>query len=135
MIYKVQVIPMLLEVCPSYQIRWNIYYSDTYIEGEEQLLYLDLADFASHIIELFKDNKCDSFGIIFELIEKIHIQGDEYVKEAITIGFLEDLQNFALGEKIELANFEEYLGIESKKWWDQLNDFWSGKIQYVGETY
>lgn len=135
MITQKEVIPLLIVACETYSLRWNEYFKDSYSDGEEQLLYLDLADFARHVIELFKENNTNSFDPIFKVVEDMHITGEQYVKEAITIGFLEALQNNAEHSGINPHEFEPYLGLETKKWWNQLNDFWSGKIKYVGETF
>jgi len=107
---------------------------ENYDEGDEQLLYMDLSNFAKYIIQIYKSSENDCLYDVFSSIEIIHMDGDEYVKEAITIGLLEDIQSFALGEKIELSEFEKYLGRESSKWWKQIDKFWTGKIKYVGET-
>lgn len=126
-IKKDEVISLLLKACPSYQKRWEEHVHSNYEEGEEQLLYIDLANFANHLIELYKANKLDEFVKIFETIELLHTNGDEYVKEAATIGLLEDIQNYALSNNISLDIFVKYLEPESRNWWTNLNDFWNGK--------
>ena len=66
-----------------------------------------------------------SFSLdIFSVIERWHLEGDDYVKEAATVGILEDLQNINVvgvgaPEKIEI-----YLLPESKKWWLKVYEFW-----------
>lgn len=52
-------------------------------------------EFARHIIDLCKNNKTEEFASIFYAIERLHLEGDEYVKEAATIGLLEGIQNHA----------------------------------------
>ena len=64
----------------------------------------------------------------------MHLDGDQYVKEAATIGMLEGIQNVALNSGVEPESFVAYLKPESAKWWRQLNDFWEAKIPYVGAT-
>jgi len=134
MIEKHQVMLLLIESCKSYKSTWDKYMSENYHEGDEQLLYMDLSNFAKYIIKIYKSGENDCLYDVFNTIEIINNDGDEYVQEAITIGLLEDIQNFALGEKIELNEFEKYLGRESSKWWKQIDKFWTGKIKYVGET-
>ncbi|WP_253186979.1 hypothetical protein [Paenibacillus sp. GP183] len=61
-IQKQEVMDLLLKACPSYKSRWEDYKNDAgYEVGEEQLLYIDFADFANHLIELLKGNRVDEF--------------------------------------------------------------------------
>ncbi len=39
--------------------------------------------------------RTDTFGKVFTLIERLHVEGDEYVRQLATIGYLEDLQNLS----------------------------------------
>ena len=42
-----------------------------------------------------------------------------------------DIQNLAGNRGIDPENFVRHLGLQSKKWWKRLNNFWSGKTQHV----
>ncbi|WP_203363750.1 hypothetical protein [Bacillus sp. REN10] len=64
---------------------------------------------------------------MFEVIELLHTSGDDYVKEASTIGLLEGMQNQLLTDKIDTSVFKQFLKKDSLKWWNNLNDFWGGK--------
>lgn len=89
--------------------------------------YLLLGDFANHIVDLYSKDELEEFDAIFDLIERLHVKGDGHIREAATIGLLEGIQNCA--PKPEL--FESYLKPVSKRWWDSLNDFWSGNKPLV----
>lgn len=69
---------------------------------------------------MLEQGKTETFPKIFEVVEQWHIEGDSYVQEAATIGFLEALQNI----NTEPEHFRQFLGPESEKWWDKLNRFW-----------
>ncbi|MEO6725819.1 MAG: hypothetical protein ABIU20_09700 [Blastocatellia bacterium] len=115
--------PLLLSACPSFAERWKehrAYY------GEEELLYIDLGEFAGHLIDLYKQDQKQEFPAVFCTVENLHIEGDEYVREAATIGLLEGMQNIAGNRGVGPDVFEQYLKPESKKWWGKLNDFWNG---------
>lgn len=123
--------PLLLDACPSFSKRWEehrAFYED------EELLYVDLGEFAHHLVELQKANRIEEFPAVFKVIEAMHLEGDHYVKEAATIGMLEGIQNIAGNTGVEPEEFVQYLQPESAKWWRQLNDFWNAKIPYVGAT-
>jgi hypothetical protein len=123
-IQKHEVMELLLNTCPSYNSRWENYIKDAgYDEGEEQLLYIDLADFSNHLIELLMENKIGEFPHIFDVVELLHTNGDEYVKEAVTVGLLEDIYLDEISE-----GFLPFLRPESFRWWNKLKDFWTNGI-------
>src|SRR4051812_26644380 len=121
MITKEQVMPLLLEACPSFTEKWKEHSADW---QEENLLYIDLAEFNRHLIELHKSKQIDEFPAVFDVVEKLHIEGDDYVKGAATIGLLEGIQNIASHTEtgIDAEEFVQYLKPESAKWWHQLNE-------------
>jgi len=125
MITKEQVMPLLLDACPSFSKRWEehrAFYED------EELLYIDLGEFAHHLVELQKGHRTEEFPAVFRIIERLHLEGDPYVKEAATIGLLEGLQNVSGNHGLEPEDFVRYLGPASAKRWRKLNDFWDAKI-------
>ncbi|WP_227872272.1 DUF7674 family protein [Paenibacillus albus] len=127
-ISKSEVMELLLQACPSYRNKWNEYVQENYKSGDEQLLYIDLADFATYFVDLYKQNKLSEFPAVFDVIELLHRSGDDFVREAASIGLLEDLQNRLLSNEINTNVFDQYLKKESLKWWNYLNDIWNGKI-------
>lgn len=127
MIKKSEVMQLLINACPSYRDKWKEHFDYCYSNGEEQLLYVDLGNFAQHLIDLYKKGDLDEFDNIFEIIELLHIEGDDYVKEAAIVGLLEDIQNFVLSNNINEEEFFKFLKPISAEWWNKLNDFWQGK--------
>jgi hypothetical protein len=124
-IQKQEVMDLLLKACPSYKSRWEDYMKDAgYDVGEEQLLYIDFSDFSNHLIELLLENKVDEFPLVFDVVELLHIYGDVLVKQAVTVGLLEDLY---WDEKSN--SVIPFLKPESLRWWNKLKDFWTnGKL-------
>jgi hypothetical protein len=124
MITKEQVMHLLLSACPSFSARWEEH--RTFCE-DEQLLYIDLGEFAHHLTELEKARRTEEFPAVFEIIERMQLEGDDYVKEATTFGMLEGIQNVAGNSGVDPEQFVRYLKPESAKWWRRLNSFWEGK--------
>ena len=122
-IVRDEIVPLLLEACPSYSKRWTAYSAEP--EFEHELIYVHLGDFAHHIVELLQSRTTEEFPAVFGVIERLHLEGDSYVKEAATVGALEALQNVAS----DPADFEPFLGPESRNWWGRLNDFWEGNAK------
>jgi len=122
---------LLLKACPSFEPYWIEYLKDSYEPGDEQLLYIDLGEFSQHLVRLFKEGNTSEVPVIFEVIVLLHTDGDNFVKEAATIGLLESIQNISGNNFIDPEVFSKYLGTESLNWWGRLNDFWSGKTTHV----
>ncbi|MGE3347495.1 MAG: hypothetical protein AB7I35_08675 [Ramlibacter sp.] len=93
-------------------------------EGGELPLYIALGDLARYIASLERRGTEDELQEIFEAVERWHTEGDEYVKEAATIGLLEDLQNASVVGDADPSRFTRYLGPESKHWWVKVDTFW-----------
>ena len=126
MIGKEQIIPLILEACPSFQRTFNE-------SGNKDLLYVVVGDLARHLLIEYRAGRTGEFGAIYELIDRLHIDGEPYVKELATIGLLEGIQNVWLNSGEDPENFGRLLLPESRLWWNDLNDFWQGKIKQVGD--
>jgi hypothetical protein len=120
---------MLLEACPSFRTAWEGHLRDN---GEE-ILYVALGDFARHLLDLFSAGKTEAFPSVGQVIERLHVEGDAYVREAATIGLLEGIQNVWGNNNIDPELFVPYLLPESIRWWKSLNKFWAGESRHVGE--
>ncbi len=92
--------PMLVKACPSFSNRWAEHRA--FYAGKE-LLYVALGEFAHHLVELQKANRTEEFGKVFDLIERMHLDGDPYVKDAATIAMLEGIQLCLKGFKMSLG--------------------------------
>jgi hypothetical protein len=131
MIAREQMMPLLLAACPSFASEWAEYCASVVYDPE--LNYLHLAELARHLIELEMSAQRAEFESLFAVVERLHTDGDGYVRAAGTIGFLEALQNNARHASIDPERFVPYLLPETRAWWDELNRFWAGESAYVGE--
>lgn len=133
MIEQEQAMPLLLTACPSFKGRWATYLADHYGAGDERLLYCELGEFSRHLIELASSGDAGELPAVFAAIERLHLEGTPYVREAATIGLLEGIQNNASHCDFDLRRLTPYLRPESAYWWQQVSDFWEGRIRFVGE--
>ncbi len=116
---------VLLEACPSFAPHWQAFQDEWREEADDLPLYLVLADFARHLIGMVERGEMAELPAVFAGVERLHVEGDEYVREAATVGLLEDLQNLNLHSKgTDPEQFRPYLGPESAQWWDKLYRFW-----------
>ena len=129
MITRDDVMPLLLAACPSFGAVWAELEHDPLVVDDDgtRLHYLDAARVADHLVELLVRGERDEVAAALGVVERMHREGDEYVRELATIGYLEDLQNVADRhpgcDRVEL---ERLLGPESLRWWRGLDAFWSG---------
>ena len=86
---------------------------------------------AGHVFEDYKNKQLDEIRAVFDLVERLHKQGDHEVQEAATICFLESLQTISGNGEVDPEVFLPFLGEETRRWWDAVNDFWSGKKNSV----
>lgn len=115
-----QVMPMLLNACPSFKSTWeaSLKRSDT------ALLYISLGEFARHLRELYLLNRTSEFAAVATVIENLHVYGTPYVREAASVGLLENIQNSWRNNGLNPELFAKYLHPESARWWHSLNSFW-----------
>ena len=125
-----RVVDLLLRACPSYGPRWEAYRVEP--EFDAELLYLHLSDFAVHVVDLIERGAVVELPAVGLVLEDLHLDGDDYVKEAATIGLLESFQNHAGHRGISTEPLEATFGVETRRWWNSLNAFWAGEIPYVG---
>jgi len=121
--------PLLLGACPSFCNTWGEHQR----EGESEMLYVACGAFAAHLLGLQRRQQTGEFCRVAEVLERFHLEGDGYVRELATIGFLEGIQNVWSNQGADPESFMRYLLPESAKWWRSLNDFWNGKSKFVGE--
>jgi hypothetical protein len=130
MIRADEVMALLLAACPSYVARWRAYRAEPAFDAAE--LRLHLGDFADHVVDRLEGGEGDELPALCRVVEWLHVDGDDDVKEAATIGLLEGIQNVAGHRGVPTAGLEAALGPETRRWWRSLDEFWSGKVPHVG---
>ncbi|HAP78078.1 MAG TPA: hypothetical protein DCR14_18590 [Acidimicrobiaceae bacterium] len=123
------VMPLLLNAAPSFLSTWYGIEDDHLsldVPGG-RLHYLDAGAFARHVIEIHRGNNRRWLQNAFDVIERMHTDGDVYVAELATIGYLEGIQNIAGHAGVDPEVFVPYLGPESLRWWRGLDRFWAGE--------
>lgn len=127
MILRSEMLPLLVKACPSFAGEWELHKAE-YADEEDYLPYVVLGRLGNHLIDLHQSGSTEEFPAVFETVELLHTRGDQYVREAVTIGFLESIQ-----ERSEA--FKPFFGKVTTDWFNQLDQFWNGEIKYVGATF
>lgn len=120
----------ILKVCPSFRATWDEFVDEWKDDPDGLPPYLALSDLARHVIGMLESKNTDGVKAIFSVVEAWHLDGDPYVREAATVGFLEDIQNAGLHEgSTAPKDFLEFLLPETKYWWFKDANFWAqGKL-------
>jgi hypothetical protein len=80
---------------------------------------------ARHLIGMVERREVGDLPALFAAVERLQVEGDHYLREAATVGLLEGLQNLNLHPNGTAPDeFRPYLGEQSARWWDKLNQFW-----------
>ena len=80
-VQKEDVMARLLASCPSFAERWERYLaSDLY---EPDLIYIDIGQFAHHIVGLFREGQVAEFPAVFEAVEELHLNGTDEVRDRL----------------------------------------------------
>ena len=114
----------ILKVSPSFEPVWRAFVAEWQDDIEHLPLYLVLSDLARHIAGLLEQNADSELRLIFQVVESWHVHGDPYVKEAATIGLLEDLQNKSIVGDQAPDSCLGYLGPQTLRWWRKVERFW-----------
>jgi hypothetical protein len=125
-ITKPEAFALLLRTCPDAQEVWNEHLLEW--EGEHETVpYMGVSVFARHIVDSFKAGKTGSFPAVFQLIERLIIEGDEEVRDLAIVGLLEDVQNIASWRDFGSEVFTRWLEPNSRAAWYELKKVWAGK--------
>jgi hypothetical protein len=125
MILREQMFEPLLEADPSFAGVWNAFLDTWKDEAIDLPHYIALSDLARHLVGKLECGDTRDFHKIFDVVERWHVEGDAYVRQAATIGLLESLQNTDFHERLtEPDDFVVWLGPQTKRWWDKVEAFW-----------
>ncbi len=113
----------VLEADPSFLPIWTAFMED-WGDEPQPLNYLALSDLVGHLIGCLARGDTTRFDAVFDVVERWHIEGDAYVREAAYIGLLEDLQNTGLHQTTRPEDFLPWLRPVSRRWWDKVDAFW-----------
>jgi hypothetical protein len=132
-ITKSDMMAVLVAASPGFAAEWEAFRREWADQINDLPLYPVLGDFARHVVALLERNDPEALTRVFDAIESLHVNGDHYVREAATIGLLENLQNTNLHPTTGPDQLRPFLQSESLRWWDRLDSFWRGNHRALSE--
>lgn len=124
LIDKAGMFEMLLKALPGAAEEWSEHLNDT---AGDDLSYLGTAVFARQIIELSRVQEVRSFPAVFSTIERLLIEGTDDVKDLVTIGLIESLQNISSWTSHNHSVFEKWLEPHTLTAWREVEAMWAGR--------
>ena len=91
------------------------------------LAHNDLGAFARFIVDAYRRQDTGQVIAAFKLIEELLVDGNEEVRTAAAIGFLEDERNIASWRLFGSVVFVQWLGPKSKEAWAEIEEMWRDK--------
>jgi hypothetical protein len=120
------ILSTLLDAFPAFAPFWKKHVA--YWGGEPAGNFTDMSVFVHFTIEeLFEKGKEDEVQRLFQLLEKLLLNGDQETTGLIGIGFFEKLQNISSWRPYGNKVFERYLGPRSAAIWQEIRRIWAGK--------
>jgi hypothetical protein len=80
------VLPLLLEACPSYAPS-----DEASRHDDRNGHYVNVWFFVSHLIRLLGEGRTEQFPLVFEVVDRVLGEGDHEARGLISNGFLRDL--------------------------------------------
>lgn len=124
---EADVMPRLVADFPDFRTRWEKHLE--FWEGKPAGYYNDISEFVRFVVEdLYPSGKTEDVRRLLDLMEYWLGKGSSGVRELVTIGFFEDLQNLASSSPAcSKEVFIPFLGPKSREAWDELERFWAGE--------
>lgn len=118
------VIERLLEIIPEVHPLYDKLL-ERWEDEEKPGLHIIFGDILTpYIIDLLEqDNKSERLKRIFDFLEEMAVSNDNYVKEVLAFSVLEHLGD----NPIILKKAKMYMGYETKKSSDEVEEFWGRK--------
>jgi hypothetical protein len=126
-----EVMPLLLEACPSFAEQWVNEVLEENVDEETEggrLFYVDAGAFIHHLVSLKVDGQVAEFPAVFDVFERLVVEGNTYVQNLGQIGYLEGLQMRTVTDAglSPERDFRPYLRPASERVWEALNRAWGG---------
>jgi hypothetical protein len=116
------IIPLLLEACPSFQPGWDEHLRSW--KGEKRGHYIDTSPLAQHVVDRVEAGDMACARAALAVVERLLEHGDDETQTIAVVGILESLQNVAGNRGHDPEIFLPSLGPRTATEWENLNESW-----------
>jgi hypothetical protein len=113
---------LILQRYPNFKTIWEKHLAEW--GDEEPGLLMDMDAFVYYTLILIKDKHIEEVKDIFLFVEKLLVEGDENVKNAVKVVYLEHLINLSDTKALSPEDFVYLLGEQSRLFcraWDEFS--------------
>jgi hypothetical protein len=86
--------------------------------------YLAFNVLVPYVLSRYAADELGCLPMIFNLIERVIVEGDAIASEWAVISFIEDLQGVVLRRRLDDATFFPWMGPQSRQAWRHLHKSW-----------
>lgn len=113
-----EAVESIITTVPGFRSRWEAFLNQW--GDEDTPWYLAMGDLASYVVESYEDGHVAELRALFNAVETALVSADESLKELVSIGFIEDLQNVASHHAAGAGVFRHWRGVTSLVVWDKI---------------
>ena len=119
---KQEDVEKIIAAVPGFQTQWQEFLKEWEKETSPPW-YLGMGDLAHYIVEKYAEGTTTEFPDLFASVEALLHKPDPELKNLITVGLLEDIQNVASHRDFGAAPFLQWLGPRSLVVWNEINAY------------
>ncbi len=123
-IKKADMIPLMLEACPELKPQWEEFLLE-WADDADLPLYLFIYVIADHVVGKVDRGESNGLDAVFDVVERWHLEGEHYVREAATVGFLEGIVSWEDKHREQQKILETYFRPETARYWTKMHNFWN----------
>ena len=102
------------------------------------LAYSEMSAIARFLADKLRSGETERLAAFFRSVERCLLEGDHRAVELVVVGLLEDLQNSNVTQLDDYPAWVPFLGPQSRRAWQAVEDFWSGDVgaisRFAGES-
>jgi hypothetical protein len=123
---------LVLQTCPELDETWRQWQDEFRDDPEGPPLFTFLHEVASLLEQMLASGHTERIRRVFDLVERLNVEGDRDVQMYATLGILENVQGLAGMEGDDMVpygpRFEPYLGPVSRRRWERIEAMWAGTL-------
>jgi hypothetical protein len=127
-----EMMQLLFEACPDLAPMWDEWRNEFKDDPDGPPLFTFLHEVASVLEQMLEDGDEAGTRRVFDLVERLNVEGDRDVQMYATLGIIENTQSLAAMEDGDMVaigpKFYDYLGAVSKTRWDRVEAMWAGTL-------
>lgn len=124
---------LVLQTLPELEAPWAEWQQEFRDDPDGPPLFTFLHEVASLVEQMLAAGHAERLRRVFDLVERLNVEGDRDVQMYATLGILENVQGLAGTEGNDIVplgpRFVPYLGPVSLRRWERVEAMWAGTLK------